>query len=58
MKNGKIIAAHQFCTNNKEGLQKDKMCGCFYCLKIFDPNEIEDWILESKGILFNSIKSS
>ena len=47
--NSKIIAAHKFCTNNKEELQKDEKCGCFYCLKIFSPSEIEDWIPDTKG---------
>ena len=31
------IEAHKFSSNNKEALQNDKKCGCFYCLKIFDP---------------------
>ena len=47
--NSKIIVAHKFCTNNREELQKDKKCGGFYCLKIFSPSEIEDWILDTKG---------
>lgn len=44
-----IIAAHKFCTNNKISLQKDKVCGCFYCLKIFSPNEIEGYIEDTSG---------
>lgn len=24
-------------------LKNEKKCGCFYCCKIFSPNEIEDW---------------
>ena len=39
-----IIAAHQYCNNNKEMLLKDSVCGCFYCLEIFSPTEIERWI--------------
>ena len=46
--NRRIIAAHKFCTSNREELQKDKKCGCFYCLKIFSPSEIEDWICDAK----------
>ncbi|MBQ8502992.1 MAG: cytoplasmic protein [Clostridia bacterium] len=38
------IAAHKFCTNNKEQLQKDRKCGCFYCLEIFSPEEITQWL--------------
>lgn len=44
-----IIAAHKFCANHKQELQKDHVCGCFYCLKIFAPAEIEDWIPDTKG---------
>jgi hypothetical protein len=25
-------------------LRRDRTCGCFYCLRIFDPYEIEEWI--------------
>jgi len=39
-----IIKAHQFSINHKTQLLKDKICGCFYCLKIFSPNEIETWV--------------
>ena len=49
MNDDRIIIAHKFCTNNKEKLQKDKRCGCFYCLEIFGPVEIKEWILDSKG---------
>ena len=39
-----VIAAHKYCNNNKESLMGDKLCGCFYCLRIFSPAEIEHWI--------------
>ena len=41
------IEAHKFSSNNKEALQNDKKCGCFYCLKIFDPKEINFWIKDN-----------
>lgn len=44
-----VVLAHQYSINHKEALQKDKKCGCFYCLKIFDPKEIEDWIPDISG---------
>ena len=44
-----IIAAHKYCTANRKQLAKDKVCGCFYCLKIYDPKEIEDWIQDKDG---------
>ena len=40
------IAAHRFSNNHMEQLKKDSVCGCFYCLRIFDPAEIEDWIID------------
>jgi hypothetical protein len=35
--------AHRFCSYNRNDLEKDTLCGCFYCLKIFNPNEIDEW---------------
>ena len=49
MTDNRIIKAHDFCTNNKESLANDRTCGCFYCLKIFNPKEITEWIEDSKG---------
>ena len=48
MKKVEVIKAHQFCKNNKDILLKDKLCGCFFCLKIFAPTEIKDWADENK----------
>ena len=39
-----LLAAHKFCTGNKEQLMSDRVCGCFYCLSIYDPKEIHAWI--------------
>lgn len=36
--------AHTYCTNNKASLLQDSNCGCFYCLNIFHPKEITEWI--------------
>ena len=41
-----VRAAHAFCSNNRNSLQKDSLCGCFYCLSIFRPSEITEWIDE------------
>lgn len=43
-------AAHEFCSNNKPALEKDKICGCFYCETIFDPKEIEEWVIADNSI--------
>ena len=39
-----LKSAHGFSNNNKPALQADRLCGCFYCLAIFDPSEITEWI--------------
>ena len=44
-----IIRAHNFCSNHKKQLQKDKRCGCFYCMEVFDPKEIRTWLKETSG---------
>ncbi len=41
--------AHKFCTGNAKMLKQDKVCGCFYCLKIYSTAEIHDWIREKSG---------
>ena len=38
-----FMLAHTFSSNNMNALKNDNVCGCFYCLKIFSPTEIEDW---------------
>ena len=40
------IEAHKFSSSQMEQLKKDKVCGCFYCCRVFDPVEIEDWIID------------
>ena len=36
--------AHSRCTNNKADLKSSCICGCFFCLNIFKPKEIEEYI--------------
>ena len=42
-----VIEAHKLSVNNYPALLNGKKCGCFYCLNIFDPKEIEEYIQES-----------
>lgn len=44
-----VVAAYHFCSNNKLELIGDNLCGCFHCLKIFNPNKIVSWIEEQNG---------
>ena len=43
------VQAHVFCGHHREMLESDKKCGCFYCMKIFDPAEIEEWLNCDRG---------
>ena len=35
---------HKFCTRNRELIAKSTLCGCFYCLATFRPDEVVDWV--------------
>ena len=39
------IEAHKYSRNNMAQLKNYKICGCFYCLKIFSPTEIDDCLI-------------
>ncbi len=43
------IDAHKYSSNHMRQLKKDKVCGCFYCLKVFSPNDIKMWIRGESG---------
>ncbi|PAQ16041.1 cytoplasmic protein [Bacillaceae bacterium SAOS 7] len=43
MSEEQLLTVYRFSSHNKEGLEKDTVCGCFHCLKVFHPSEIEDW---------------
>jgi hypothetical protein len=43
------IEAHKYCDNHKTSLEKDSLCGCFQCMKIFSPMIIKEWIIDVKG---------
>ena len=44
-----VIHAHLYSSSHREQLLKDKVCGCFYCLKIFSPKQIRNWIEDREG---------
>ncbi|GGE85710.1 cytoplasmic protein [Priestia taiwanensis] len=35
--------AHRFSSHHRNELEKDTLCGCFYCLNIYSPREIKEW---------------
>ncbi len=38
------IAAHKRCSYHRDELATTNTCGCFYCLEIYDPALIREWI--------------
>ena len=50
MRTKDVIDAHRWSSNHKPELTKDQKCGCFYCLKVFSPAEITEWIVEDTPI--------
>ena len=46
-----IIAAHKHCSNHRGELLASEVCGCFYCLEIYSPQEILDWVDDDKTAL-------
>lgn len=39
-----IITAHEKCSYHRAEIEASQRCGCFYCLYVFPPLEIEEWI--------------
>ena len=43
-----LTQAYNHSKNNKTELLNSHVCGCFYCKKIFEPNEIKNWLNDKK----------
>ena len=41
--------AHKLCSNNRSILRESKLCGCFYCLSLFNYDMVTDWIDDIDG---------
>lgn len=39
-----MLLAHKKSMYNREQLENSKLCGCFYCLKIYPPSAIDKWV--------------
>ncbi len=37
------IAAHKHSFKNRDEVMRSDLCGCFYCLSTFRPDEIVNW---------------
>ena len=40
------FAAHKHSGHHRNEILASERCGCFYCISIFEPNDIADWIEE------------
>jgi hypothetical protein len=40
------ITAHKHSIRHRQELEASESCGCFYCLAIFEPSSLEDWVDE------------
>jgi hypothetical protein len=49
--NEQLRDAHKKSRNNKNSIQHDQICGCFYCLNTFDSSKIAAWIDDGQTAL-------
>jgi hypothetical protein len=52
LKNMSVIGAHQHSDHHREALLQSHLCGCFYCLKIFPPSDITEWLGDTGDCAF------
>lgn len=45
-----IIAAHRHSIRHRDEILTSDVCGCFFCLAIFPPSEIKEWVDPIDGI--------
>lgn len=39
-----VVQAHKHSARHHDEIESSVVCGCFHCLALFSPNEIEEWI--------------
>ena len=49
MTENEMLEIHQFSSSNMQDFEENKKCGCFYCCKIFDSDEISQYIDDDDG---------
>ena len=42
------IREHEHSSNHREELIRSDLCVCFYCLEVYSPSEITDWVDEDE----------
>jgi hypothetical protein len=43
--------AHKHCIRHRAEVLASELCGCFYCLSVFPPDEIAHWIDDGQTAL-------
>src|SRR5215813_12731533 len=43
-----VDQAHRHSIRHRREILASELCGCFYCLRTFAPDEIEDWTHDGK----------
>ena len=43
------IRAHKHSSRHREELMSSENCGCFYCLEIYNPQEITEWVYKNES---------
>lgn len=41
---GDLWKPHGHCARNRDEIARSETCGCFYCLEVFPPMDVRDWI--------------
>ena len=44
MYDAELEAAHKHCGSHRAEITRSDRCGCFYCLTVFTPEEVTDWV--------------
>lgn len=47
----RLHALWHFCTHHQMLMEQVARCGCFFCLSLFGPAEIQDWTDDGKTAL-------
>ena len=46
-----VVAAYKHSSGHHHELVSSESCGCFYCLEVYSPLEILDWVDDGKTAL-------
>ena len=49
---------HKNCFKNEDTIRESRLVGCFSCITIFPPSEIEVWIDESENTLHDEKRTA